>query len=54
MRFKVNIDFKKGPSFGMEIIATSKEDAILIAKREAVGMGFDQAVKKASAVQLEA
>lgn len=50
MKFKVNIDFKKGPSFGIEVSAPNKDDAIRIAKREAVGCGFDEVVKKVVAV----
>lgn len=51
MTFNVTLDFKRGASFGpLPVQAANKEDAISQAKREAQGFGFDQPVKKATAV----
>lgn len=61
MNWKVTLDYKSGPSFGMVLpvddsvpAADNKAAAIAEAKREAPGFGFDQPVKKATAVQVEA
>lgn len=51
MNWNVTLDFKRGASFGPLVVsATSKDDAIQKATREAQGFGFDQPVKKAAAV----
>lgn len=50
MNWKVTLDFKRGPSFGMVLPADDKATAIAKAKREAVDFGFDEPVKKAVAV----
>lgn len=51
MTFNVTLDFKRGPSFRLvKVQAANKEDAIFHAKREAQGFGFDEPVKKATAV----
>jgi len=49
MNWYVNIDYKKGPSFGMSVYAPDKKSAEYIAKREAEGCGFNEAVKKVTA-----
>lgn len=46
MTYYVTIDFKKGASFGIQVSAPDPRSAEFIAKREAVGCGFDEAVKK--------
>lgn len=52
MRWRVTLDFKKGPSFGpVGVIANTEQEAIRLATEEAQGFGFDQPVKKAVAVQ---
>lgn len=50
MRYHVTIDFKRGPSFGLDVVARSEQDAIEQAKKWAPQYGFDQPVKKAKAV----
>lgn len=50
MNFKVNIDFQRGPSASIEVSAQDKESAIAQAKRQAIEMGFDDAVKKVTVV----
>ncbi len=53
MNWNVTIDYKRGPAFGaIPVIAPTAEQAIEQAKQEAVGYGFDQPVKKATAVQV--
>lgn len=42
----VNIDYKKGPSFGMSVQAPDRQSAEYIAKREAEVCGFNEVVKK--------
>lgn len=46
MHFYVDIDFKKGPSFGLEVIAQDKVEAERIACHAAPSYGFDEKVKR--------
>ena len=49
-KYTVNLDFKRGPSFGMsDIPACSEQEAIERVKREAFGCGFTDPVKKVTA-----
>jgi hypothetical protein len=50
MTYKVTIDFKRGPSFSLDVTTPRKEDAIEQATAYARGCGFDAPVKKAVAV----
>lgn len=50
MTYHVTLDFKRGPSFGMQIEAQDPQQAIAAAHREAQGCGFIAPVKKATAV----
>lgn len=51
MTFHVTLDFKRGASFGpLPVQAANEQEAIQQATREALGFGFDQPVKKATAV----
>ena len=49
MKFKVEIEFKKGPAFSAEIGANNKEEAKIYGVREAKRNGFTHQVKKALA-----
>lgn len=47
MNYLVTIDFKRGPSCGpMKINAPNADSAAWQARKEAVGLGFDEVVKK--------
>lgn len=39
--YYVSIDFRRGPSIGISVIAAHEEDAKKLALREAQGFGFD-------------
>lgn len=46
MTYQVTIDFKRGPSLQLKIDAPDKDSAAWQARKEAVGLGFDEVVKK--------
>jgi DnaJ-class molecular chaperone len=52
-KFKVNIDYKKGPSFSMEIYAENKRIAFMLASNESRKNGFDETIKRHSAIVIE-
>ncbi len=49
MRYQVNIDFKKGPSYGCVVDATDDKFAVQHALFEARCNGFNQPYKKGQA-----
>ena len=46
MTYQVTIDFKRGPSWSVKVNAPDEESAAYQARKEAVGLGFDEVVKK--------
>jgi len=46
MRFYIEINYKKGPTFSTEIIASSEQQAKEWALKDAKSWGFDAPVKK--------
>ncbi|UGQ44944.1 hypothetical protein [Massilia endophytica] len=52
MRYIVNIDFKKGPSFGTDVEADDRFKAESMALREARRYGFEDAPKKVTVTPL--
>jgi hypothetical protein len=47
MTYEVLIEFKRGPACGwLKIDAPDEDSAAWQARKEAVGMGFDEVVKK--------
>lgn len=50
MNYVVHLTFKRGPGMSMTVQAESEQAAIERVKREAVGYGFDEPVKKQNAV----
>ena len=46
MAYHVTIDFKRGPSIGLNLIAEDRSQARSKAANEALGYGFDAPIKK--------
>ena len=46
MAYQVTIDFKRGPSCGLNVIAEDKSEASRKAMAEAVSYGFTAPIKK--------
>jgi hypothetical protein len=46
MAYQVTIDFKRGPSIGLNVIADDRSQARSKAEYEAIGYGFDAPIKK--------
>lgn len=52
MTWQITLDFMRGPSFGpLTVHADSQEEAIDGAKAVALDLGFDQPIKRVTAVE---